>query len=249
MCITNISTFSLQLQSHLMQNIGRVGRLAISRSKSSRLTLACTNLSLYMLRKVLHRATSGKQLREDQMSRNYSSTVVAVPSLVFDGWLAYGGKSQFQVETTQQNRRKHTTTDATQSIVTNKGCQLKQCKTDPCIFYRRDDDGKVVLLMAEYIDDEILAGKRYAIEDVKRGLREHLTISDLGPLRRHLGVYYSKGMEDEGPYYETEMRDFVIDTDSGSLRGYYWKTSDGASKSWISIHRSVEERGRDCESG
>jgi hypothetical protein len=54
------------------------------------------------------------------------------------------------------------------SIVTNNVCQLQQCKTDPCIFDRRDDDGKVVLLMAAYIDDEMFAGKRYAIEDVKR---------------------------------------------------------------------------------
>jgi hypothetical protein len=98
------------------------------------------------------------------------------------------------------------------SIVTNKVCQLKQCKTDPCIFYRRDDKGKVVLIMAAYIDDEILCGKRYAIDDVKRGLREHLTITDLGPLQRHLGVYYTKGEDDEGPYYETEMKDFVMDT-------------------------------------
>jgi hypothetical protein len=90
------------------------------------------------------------------------------------------------------------------SIVTNNVGQLQQCKTDPCIFYCRDNDGKVGLLMAAYIDDEILAGKRYAIEDVKRGLREHFTISDLGPLRRHLGVYYTKGENDEGPSYETE---------------------------------------------
>jgi hypothetical protein len=70
------------------------------------------------------------------------------------------------------------------SIVTNEVRQLTQCKTDPCIFYRRDTDGKVVLLMAAYIDDEILAGS----------------------------VYYTKGEDDEGPYYETEMKDFVMDT-------------------------------------
>jgi hypothetical protein len=98
-------------------------------------------------------------------------------------------------------------------IVTNEVCRLTQCKTDPCIFYRRDDEGKVVLLMLAYIDDAILAGKRYAIDDVKRGLREHLTtISHLGPLNRHLGVYYTKGEDDAGPYYETEMKDFVMDT-------------------------------------
>jgi hypothetical protein len=59
-------------------------------------------------------------------------------------------------------------------IVTNNVCQLLQCKTDPCIVYRCDHDGKIVLLMAAYIDDEILAAKRYAIEDVKRGLRERV---------------------------------------------------------------------------
>jgi hypothetical protein len=63
--------------------------------------------------------------------------------------------------------------------------------------------------MAAYIDDEILAGKRYAIDDVKRGLREHVTTSELGPLRRHLGVYYTKGENDEGQYYEMEMRDLL----------------------------------------
>jgi hypothetical protein len=65
--------------------------------------------------------------------------------------------------------------------------------------------------MAAYFDDEILAGKRYAIAHVKRGLRDHVTISELGPLRRHLGVHYTKGEDDEGPYYEMEMRDFVMD--------------------------------------
>jgi hypothetical protein len=98
------------------------------------------------------------------------------------------------------------------SIVTNNVCQLQQYTTDPCIFYRLDDGGKVVLLMAAYIDDEILAGKRYAIEDVKRGLREHVPTSDLGLLRRHLGVYFTKSEDEEGPYYETEMKDFVKDT-------------------------------------
>jgi hypothetical protein len=46
------------------------------------------------------------------------------------------------------------------TIVTNNVCQLQQCKTDPCIFYRRDENGRIVLLMAAYIDDEILAEKR-----------------------------------------------------------------------------------------
>jgi hypothetical protein len=80
------------------------------------------------------------------------------------------------------------------------------------LIYRRDDDGKHVLLMAAYFDDEILAGKRYSIEDVKRGLREHVTISDLGSLRRHLAVHCTKGENDERRYYETEMKVFVMDT-------------------------------------
>jgi hypothetical protein len=90
--------------------------------------------------------------------------------------------------------------------------------------------------MTAYIDDEILAGKRYAIDDVKRGLREHVTISGLVPLRRHLGVHYTKGEDAEGSYYETKMRDYVYDTVT-IYEEVTGKASDGVSQSGISIHR------------
>jgi hypothetical protein len=41
---------------------------------------ACGNLSLYEYLTLLVSAASEQQLGEDQMSRNYSSTIVAVPS-------------------------------------------------------------------------------------------------------------------------------------------------------------------------
>jgi hypothetical protein len=52
---------------------GRVGRIAIYRSKSSPITTFCTNLSLYMYRTVLLRKSLWKQLREEQMNRNNSA--------------------------------------------------------------------------------------------------------------------------------------------------------------------------------
>jgi hypothetical protein len=57
--------------------VHRDGRFAISRSISSRPTFACTNLSLYICLKHTYEVKSNKQQRrEDQMSRNYSSTIV-----------------------------------------------------------------------------------------------------------------------------------------------------------------------------
>jgi hypothetical protein len=60
-------------------------------------------MSLYVYRTVIYRNIYGKLLCEDQMSRNYSSTIVAVPSclkyfwyLFFDGWLTYRYGGNFQ---------------------------------------------------------------------------------------------------------------------------------------------------------
>ena len=43
---------------------------------------------------------------------------------------------------------------------------MKQCKSDPCIWYKRDGD-KLILIVAVYVDDCVLAGKKKDIEIFK----------------------------------------------------------------------------------
>jgi hypothetical protein len=73
-----------------------VGRFAILHPKSLRQSIVGHDLSLYVYITLIYRESSEQQLGEDQMSRNYSSTIVAVPSclkyfrfvdyLFFDGF-------------------------------------------------------------------------------------------------------------------------------------------------------------------
>jgi hypothetical protein len=87
-------------QERYIATILAVGRFAIIHSKSFFPKSACGNLSLYVYRTVIYWGRLGEQLGEDQMSRNYSSTIVAMYrrknifgicfSMVFDGWLTYG---------------------------------------------------------------------------------------------------------------------------------------------------------------
>jgi hypothetical protein len=69
--IANLTTRPRYWYIALIYNIGRVGRFAISYSKSSRLKYACTNLYPYIcLEHTYAGKTYEKQLFEDQMSRN-----------------------------------------------------------------------------------------------------------------------------------------------------------------------------------
>jgi hypothetical protein len=43
--------------------------------------------------------------------------------------------------------------------------RMKQCKVEPCVFYRTDDDeGYLELIIACHVDDSIIAGRKPTIE-------------------------------------------------------------------------------------
>ena len=87
---------------------------------------------------------------------------------------------------------------------------LKQCKADPCIWYRMDGD-RLVLIVAVYVDDCILAGKKKDIEIFKVNIQGRFKISDLGEIKKHLGIWYEKCKDDDGVYYELSMKKYVDD--------------------------------------
>ncbi len=89
-------------------------------------------------------------------------------------------------------------------ILTDEGCKLEQCLLDPCVFYKHQG-GNLVLLMVVYCDDAIMCGKQTVIDQVKLTIKKHIRITELGLPRRHLGVYYSQGRDEMGPYWEASM--------------------------------------------
>jgi len=85
---------------------------------------------------------------------------------------------------------------------------LTQSKTDPCVFYLKRDT-ELVLLVATYVDDCAVAGAQVEVNWLKSQMRKHFTIKGLGPLKKHLGVWYSWATDSIGRYLQSDMEDFV----------------------------------------
>ena len=86
-------------------------------------------------------------------------------------------------------------------------------KVDPCLFILREGgkEGPISGLVVNYVDDGIIAGTKAAIETIKGRIKEDFTISDLGPLKKHLGVNYKWKTDESGNYWEVQMKEFCED--------------------------------------
>ena len=99
---------------------------------------------------------------------------------------------------------------------------LTQSLADPCIWYRHDSDHNLTLLVAVYVDDCIVAGTKSEIDAFKAGVRKRFNITDLGPIKKHLGVWYEHKVTDAGrEYFCMTMESFKEDilTDWKQLTG------------------------------
>ena len=85
---------------------------------------------------------------------------------------------------------------------------MKQSKVDPCIFFLKRDL-KLILIVCIYVDDCIVAGEQADVDWLKAEAKKHFTIKELGPIKKHLGVWYDWGEDADGRFLESTMEDFV----------------------------------------
>ena len=83
---------------------------------------------------------------------------------------------------------------------------LKQCRTDPCVFYLRKDE-EVKLILNVYCDDVLLSGLQTEIDNFKSNIKRYLKIKEIGKVKRHLGVDYN--IEPDERSLEIHMTEFV----------------------------------------
>ena len=91
-------------------------------------------------------------------------------------------------------------------ILINLG--LKQCRTDPCLFVLCDSKGTNLAMVVVYCDDCILTGHFKHISEIKKGIARSVKILDLGKLKRHLGVDYEFGKDQEGHFIKASMSEY-----------------------------------------
>ena len=68
------------------------------------------------------------------------------------------------------------------------GCE--QSAVDPCLLFKKDENGKLILLIAVYVDDVLIAGKKEDVDAFKNEFKKTYNITELGDLKRHLGIWF-----------------------------------------------------------
>lgn len=76
------------------------------------------------------------------------------------------------------------------------GCE--QSAVDPCLLFKKDEKGNLILLIAVYVDDVLIAGRKEDVDEFKNEFKKTYKITELGDLKRHLGIWFEWIKSDSG---------------------------------------------------
>lgn len=68
---------------------------------------------------------------------------------------------------------------------------------DPCVFVERHE-GRLVLLALLHVNDTQLRGEQQWIEWFKKNIKKRFNYTDLGTLKKHLGIWYEWTVDENG---------------------------------------------------
>jgi hypothetical protein len=77
--------------------------------------------------------------------------------------------------------------------------KMIQSQGDPCVFYKRSKEGKVVLIAVTHdVDDTLLGGKKTEIGWFRREIKKIFGYTDQGNVKKHLGIWYEEFKDESG---------------------------------------------------
>ena len=114
-------------------------------------------------------------------------------------------------------------------LCTNEEIKCVQSKTDPCMLYKKNKKGKICLMIAVYVDDVLMAGESEMIKNFKEQFKKTYKITDLGKLKRHLGVWYEWIKDNEESMVKIHMDDMAE-----KIVKEYERLTNGTVKKWNS---------------
>ena len=90
------------------------------------------------------------------------------------------------------------------NISSEHGLNLSQSKTDPCMFYKKNDDGELKCMTC----DCQISGTREEVDKVKVGLKKEFGTTEDGILKKFVGVRYEWQENEQGePYVIMSIED------------------------------------------
>ena len=86
-----------------------------------------------------------------------------------------------------------------------KECNMTRSKADSWILYKKDDDGKLELVVSVHVDDIFVLGRPGTLKNIKERIKLKINIQNSGKAKKFLGVYYEWGHDAKGPCAKINM--------------------------------------------
>ena len=121
---------------------------------------------------------------------------------------------------------------------------MTQSLADPCVFYKLDEEKKLKIYVSVTVDDCAVTGLSKDIEEFMKGLEGRFKITRGGILKKHLGVSYEWGVNDNGQAYckaTMEKKINALVADYEAFIGKPVKTYDTPGKPHEYLAKSDEE--------
>ena len=92
----------------------------------------------------------------------------------------------------------------------NGEIKCEQSKVDPCLLLKRNDKNEVVLLIVCYVDDVLMSGTKEEINKFKKNFKKLYNITELGRMKKHLGMWYEWKKDKNNETYIKVTMDSMI---------------------------------------
>ena len=69
-------------------------------------------------------------------------------------------------------------------------CYLKIIKSNSFVFHKKDDNGKLELVILVHVDDVFVTGKPETLKKIKEIIKQKLNIQESGEVEKFIEVYY-----------------------------------------------------------
>eukprot|EP00833_Pecoramyces_ruminatium_P015598 jgi/Orpsp1_1/1189630/evm.model.d7180000073350.1 len=85
-----------------------------------------------------------------------------------------------------------------------------RCKSEPCVYVKKDIYNNIICLLAMYVDDIMIAGKDKVINKFKEEIKNKFELSNIGPIDFIIGIKFVK-CDDGYLIHQSQYVDKILD--------------------------------------
>ena len=105
-----------------------------------------------------------------------------------------------------------------------------RCKSEPCVYVKKDYNNNVICILAIYVDDILIAGRNKTINKIKEDIKSKFELSDVGLVDFIIGIKFIKCNNDyllhQSQYVDKILNEFNIDKYNETSNMLYIKNEE-----------------------